>query len=414
MREGYASREGDALSDHDSRKSRTVMDLFDPETYTGVRKPLREAETLPPECYLSEEFYERELSNIFMKCWNLIGREDFIKNPGDYFTRALVGVSMIIMRGPDMKIKAYINSCRHRGTKLLEGTGQCAEIRCPYHGWTYNIDGTLRAFNAMEEARDLEPENFGLLDVKLDTWSGFIFVNFDPDCISLKEFLGNFGDYTDSYGWEDMVTVGHRETVIKTNWKSYVENSMEPIHLPLVHRKSIGHVFASRPAGWEFIHGDPGEFTIMHTITDKSRAVLPGDEGFEHIPNLRGTAAEGTQYIHINPCTTIGADLDCMWFKNMVPEGPHMVRNIAAFCFPKSVVEQPDFNRIIPNYMKRFYLVIDEDNSIAETQFAGLKSLFAPRGRFSHYEHNVHRFDNWVLDRVVGGRESAEQRAAAE
>lgn len=385
------------------------MNLFSTDTYTAVRRPLREAETLPPQCYISEEFYEREVSNIFMKCWNCIGREDYIKNPGDYFTRTLVGISLIIMRGRDKKIRAFINSCRHRGTKLLEGKGQCREVACPYHGWTYNLDGSLRSFNAMDEARNLEPKDFGLIEVKLDTWLGFIFVNFDPDCISLKQFIGRLGDHTDSYGWEDMVTVGHRETVIKTNWKSYVENSMEPIHLPLVHKKSIGHVFASGKAGWRFTHG-PGEFSIMQTITDKSRAVLPGDEGFDRLPNLRGTAADGTQYIHVNPCTTIGADLDCMWFKNMVPEGPHMVRNIAAFCFPKSALERPDFDRILPNYMRRFYLVIDEDNSIAETQFAGINNPFTRKGRFSHYEENVHWFDNWVLDRVVG-REPLEQRS---
>lgn len=377
------------------------MDLFNPATYVAVRRPLREAETLPPECYLSEEFYKREVSNIFMKCWNCMGREDYIKNPGEYFTQSLVGISLIFVRGEDKKIRAFVNACRHRGTKLLEGKGQCSEIMCPYHAWTYNLDGTLHHFNAMQEAKNLNPEDNGLVEVKCDTWMGFIFVNFDPNSITLKEYIGRLGDHTESYRWEDMVTVGQREITIKTNWKSYVENSMEPIHLPLVHKKSIGHVFASGKAGWRFTHG-PGEFSIMHTITDKSRAVLPGDEGFDRLPNLRGTAAEGAQYIHVNPCMTIGGDLDCMWFKMMVPQGTDTVRNIAAFCFPKSAVERPDFNRILPNYMKRFYMVIDEDNSIAETQFIGLTNPLARKGRYSHFEENVHWFDNWVIDRVVG------------
>ncbi len=387
------------------------MDLFSSATYSGVRLPLREAETLPPECYISEEFYKREVSNIFMKCWNCMGRADYIKNPGEYFTQSIVGISLIFMRGEDKKIHAFVNSCRHRGTKLLEGKGQCREIMCPYHGWTYNTDGSLRSFNAMQEAKNLKPEDNGLLEVKCDVWSNFIFVNFDPNCISLKEFIGRLGDHTASYNWDDMVTVGHRETVIKTNWKSYVENSMEPIHLPLVHKKSIGHVFASGKASWRFTQG-PGEFSIMHTITDKSRAVLPGDEGFERLPNLSGTAADGAQYIHVNPCMTIGGDLDCMWFKNMVPEGPHSVRNIAAFCFPKSALERPDFKRLLPNYMKRFYMVIDEDNSIAETQFIGITNPLTRKGRFSHFEENVHWFQNRVLDLVIGPAE-VEKRSAA-
>ena len=389
------------------------MDLFNQETYEGVRRPLREAETLPPECYLSSEFYKREVENIFMKSWNCVGREDFIKNPGNYFTQSLVGVSMIIMRGHDNKNRAFINACRHRGTPLLEDKGQCVHISCPYHGWTYNTDGGLRTFNAMDEALNLDPKDFGLVEVKLDTWSGFIFINFDPDCDSLQNFIGNLGEHTDSYHWEDMVTVGHREMTIETNWKSYVENSMEPIHLPLVHKKSIGQVFGDGKASWKFYHGNPGEFSIMNTITDRSRAVLRGDEGFDRLPNLSGTAALGAQYIHVNPCMTIGGDLDCMWFKNMVPEGPHKVRNIAAFCFPKSALERPDYDRILANYMKRFYMVIDEDNDIAEAQFSGLKNPFTKTGRFSHYEENVHQFDNWVIDCVIGPS-PIEQQVAAE
>jgi choline monooxygenase len=376
------------------------MDLFHPETYAGVRKPLREASTLPVECYLSEEFYRREVENIFKKCWNLIGREDYIRKPGNYFTRELVGISLIVMRGADDKIRAFVNACRHRGTKLLDGTGQCEAVACPYHGWTYNQDGSLRSFNAMGEARNLDPKDYGLLEVKLETWQGFIFINFDQGCAPLKQSLGNFAEHTESYNWSEMVTVRHRETVIKTNWKSYVENSMEPIHLPLVHKKSIGHVFASGKAGWRFTHGP--EWSIMHTITDKSRAILPGDDGFERLPGLKGTAADGAQYIHFNPCTTIGGDLDCMWFKNMQPVGPHMVRNIAAFCFPKSALERPDFDRIIQNYYRRFDLVIDEDNWVAERQFEGLTNPLTPTGRFSHFEENVHWFNNWIIDQVVG------------
>jgi choline monooxygenase len=388
-----------------------VMNLFAPEAYAGLRRPLLEADTLPTECYLSDEFYQREVQNIFMKNWNLVGREDFIKNPGDYFTRELVGISLIIMRGADSRIRAFVNSCRHRGTKLLEGNGQVDCVRCPYHGWSYNVDGSLRSFFKMDEAKNLEPKEFSLVEVKLDTWQGFVFVNFDPNCSSLQQYVTGLADHTSSYKWEDMVTVGHREVVIKTNWKSYVENSMEPIHLPLVHQKSIGHVFASGKAGWDYFHGD--NWAIMNTITDKSRAVLPGDQGFDRIPGLTGTAARGAQYIHMNPCTTIGADLDCMWFKNMVPEGPHSVRNIAAFCFPKSALERPDYDRIIQNYMKRFYQVIDEDNDIAERQFIGITNPMTRTGRFSKYEQSVYWFDNWVVDSVVGPAEPKRLAAVA-
>ena len=389
------------------------MDLFDPNTYRAVRRPLTQAETLPTQVYTSPEFYQREIETIFMKYWNCVGREDYIKNPGEYFIRELVGTSLIIMRGNDHKCRAFLNACRHRGTKLLDQDGRCNVIQCPYHGWSYGVDGRLVAFNRMESVENLAPKDYGLVEIKLETWSGFIFVNFDPDSISLKQYLGNIGRHTDSYHFEEMVTIRRKEYVVRTNWKAYVENSIEPIHLPLVHGKTIGHVFGSTNAQWELIDGRPGNFVIQHTITDRSRAVLHNDRGFANLPNLTGTAAEGAQYVLIHPCTVIGGDLDIMWFKQMQPDGPHMVRNIAALCVPKSALEHPDYEEIIPNYLKRMDMVVNEDSAIAERQFEGMKNPLTRPGRYSSYEKLVHLFDNWVLDQVFGP-EAVAARAAAE
>ena len=122
------------------------MNLFDPELYRGLRRPVEEAETLPLECYTSHEFYKREVKEIFMKSWNCIGRVDFIKRPGDYYTHNLVDVDLIVVRDNDNKVRAFANTCRHRGAKLLEGDGHCAAIHCPYHGWA--ISSTARCWRS--------------------------------------------------------------------------------------------------------------------------------------------------------------------------------------------------------------------------------------------------------------------------
>ena len=149
------------------------MDLFDRNSYADVRRPLLDAATLPPVCYTSKEFYEREVSKIFMRCWNLIGRADYLKNPGDYFTHTLVGISLIVMHGEDGKIRGFVNSCRHRGAKLMDGDGNCKAIRCPYHSWVYSTLGELRSANGMQDTRDFAASEFGLLEIKLDVWCGF-------------------------------------------------------------------------------------------------------------------------------------------------------------------------------------------------------------------------------------------------
>jgi phenylpropionate dioxygenase-like ring-hydroxylating dioxygenase large terminal subunit len=385
-----------------------MLDLLDPNSYAAVRRPLLEAETLPPACYAAPEFYQREVSNIFMKCWNLIGREDYVKNPGDYFTYTLVGISLIVMRGEDGRIRAFVNSCRHRGSRLLDGEGNCSAIRCPYHSWLYSTTGELRGANGMQDTQQFNRADFGLIEVKLDTWSGFLFVNFDPRSVGLQEYLGNIDNHTESYGLDSMVTVRRKEFTVRTNWKSYIENSMEGLHLPTVHKATIG---GTKMENTEVV-GAPGNYIILQSRTAATRAVIGNDAKFDPIPTLRGPAAEGSQYILIYPCTVIGADRDCVWFKQMAPDGPSMVRYSAGFCFPKAALQRPDFDQIVPNYHKRFDLVIAEDNDISEVQLSGLSNPFSRPGRFSIAESMVHTIDNWILDRVVGPSPRRHQMAA--
>ena len=115
-----------------------VENLFDPQHYENVRLPHLEASTLLPWCYTSQDFYQREVERIFVKTWNFVGREDEIPNPGDYFTLEMFGESVIFIRNESGQVRAFANTCRHRGTCLLEGKGNCRTIICPYHAWTYS------------------------------------------------------------------------------------------------------------------------------------------------------------------------------------------------------------------------------------------------------------------------------------
>ncbi len=368
--------------------------------YEAVRRPLAEAETLPPDCYTCEAFYRREVARIFMRKWNLIGRADYWPKPGDYAAMELVGVQYLVMRGRDGRLRAFANSCRHRGAKLLDGEGSCDRIVCPYHGWTYGLDGTLAFANGMEEARDFDPAAYGLAELRLETWAGFAFVNFDPDCAALADYLGDLGDHLASYGLEDMLTVKRAEFVIRTNWKSYVENSMESFHHPTVHRNSVNDPSIKKTV----VVGTPGQYVLVQSDSGgRTRALLKDAPGFPPIPTLSGAAARGSQYLLVYPATMIGCDVDSMWFKQMVPEGPDRVRNIVAICFPRQAVARPDFEAIVGHYYRRFDTAIAEDNEIAERQFAGLSSPLARPGRFSHREPLVHVIDNWVLDQVLAG-----------
>lgn len=377
---------------------RTPGNIFDPRLYARVRLPAMEAETLPAWCYTSQEFYGAEVERIFMKVWNFIGRADHIPNPGDYFTLEFVGVPIIVVRDPAGDLRAFSNTCRHRGTQIVSGEGNCRAFKCPYHSWTYSLQGELLSAPEMHLTTNFDPSQYGLISIRLETWDGFLFINFDPESISLRAYLGDLPDRLASYNFSEMVCVRRKEFSLGCNWKVYVENAMESYHVQTVHRKTI------QKQRREILPPETphGQYVLLYTKHGGSRALLEGDIGFPRITTLTGKAAEGTYYPLIFPSTMFGCTIDCMWYLELHPQGPSRTTLIVGSCFPRAMVERSDFNEVVPRYYKRWDTSIPEDNMISELQQRGLGSPFCVPGRFSYLEPLVHTIDNWVLDRAIG------------
>ena len=373
-------------------------DPFGPERYADVRKPLAEAWTLPPDCYTSESFFRREVETIFLKAWNFVGRADRVPDPGDYAAFDFAGAPVVIVRGRDRRVRAFANTCRHRGARVMTGEGNCRVFSCPYHAWTYAIeDGRLIAAMEMDETAGFERGDFGLIELRLESWAGFLFLNFDAAAPPLADWLGDLPDLLACYRLESMVTVRRAEYELACNWKIYVENAMESYHVPTVHQQTIQKQKRD--------HNPPiasaGEYCGLFTRHSGSRALLPGARGFPYIPTLEGRAAEGTYYILINPSTMFGLTYDCMWWLELHPLGPARTRLIVGSCFPGETVKRDDFDELVGAYYARWDKSIGEDNEVSELQQSGVASPFAQPGRFSVMEPLVHTIGNWVLDRVL-------------
>src|SRR5687768_3232180 len=124
-------------------KWREPEDIMDPRHYEGVRRPFETAETLPAWSYTSQAFYEREVARIFKKYWNCLGHESLLPEPGTYVTTDFVDVPLVLTRGQNGKVHAFINSCAHRGSRVIDGSGKRNVLTCPYHNWSYNLEGAL-------------------------------------------------------------------------------------------------------------------------------------------------------------------------------------------------------------------------------------------------------------------------------
>jgi len=378
-----------------------AQDMFDPAHYAGVRRPLLEAETMPPWTYTSEEFYRREVDRIFMKAWNFLGRVEQVRNPGDYFAVNFAGVPLIVLRDDKGEVRAFANSCRHRGSELLEGTGNCKAIICPYHSWTYGLDGRLAGAPDMGKSTGFRNEDHALVPIHLETWAGFIFVNFDRDAGPLGDFLGDLKEKAAPYQLEDQMLARRREYIMECNWKLFVENAKESYHIATVHRNTINKYASVKLAGYG-VEPARGEYCTTFTTHTGSMALLKGDAGFPTLESLHGRReAGGTLAPLIYPSTYLACTIDCAWYLELHPMGPNRTKLVHGSLFPRDRFARDDFETVAANYYKRWDLTTDEDIVASERQQRGVNSPFCQPGRFSEREPLVHEIDNWILDRVL-------------
>jgi choline monooxygenase len=370
--------------------------ILEPGLYTKARLPLAEAETMPRWCYTSDEFHQEEIRQIFRRTWNFVGRVDEISSGGDFLTVDLFGDSIVVVRDRSDTIRAFANTCRHRGTQLVTGSGNCRVFSCPYHSWAFGLNGGLIGAPGMEGVEGFNKADYGLIPVRLETWGGFMFVSLDQNCVPLQQHLGNAVEIFAPYSFEDMVVTRKTEYDLACNWKLYLENAMEDYHTATVHRVSIGTQVCTR-------EDTVGEWDAIHMPAKSTSAILPGEVSpFPEIESLKGRSAEGTYFTVVYPNWFFAATQDCMWWLHIAPRGPTRSIVTHGACFPRKTRERPDFADVVKKYYKRWDKSLPEDNNISVLQQLGLQSSFNRPGRLSLHEPVVHAIDQWVLDRVLG------------
>ena len=186
--------------------------------------------------YISREFLQLEKEQLWPNIWQVACREEEVPNAGDYVTYDVADDTIIIVRSSDGVLRAFHNVCRHRGRQLVEGCGRAQVFRCPYHGWSYDLGGNNVLVQDEEDyGGALDKQDLKLLEVKLDTWGGFIFINMTPDCEPLREFLDPLPDYLDAFEFEKMRYRWYVSTVMPANWKVALEAFMEGYHVAATH-----------------------------------------------------------------------------------------------------------------------------------------------------------------------------------
>ena len=189
--------------------------------------------------YFSRDWHAREVETVWRKTWQMACRVEEILNVGDQIVYDIVDDSLVVVRtvegdGPDT-IKAYINSCLHRGTMLRTEAGNAKQIRCPFHGWTWNLDGTLKLIPGQWDFPHVDKDRMCLPEAKVGLWGGFIFVNFDPECEPFERYLEILPAHFDTFQLENRYKAAHVAKIMPCNWKLGMEAFIEAYHVSIAH-----------------------------------------------------------------------------------------------------------------------------------------------------------------------------------
>ena len=354
--------------------------------------------TLHRDYYRTEAAFVRERERIFFPEWFCFAREEEVAGAGDWLAREVAGESVLLVRLPDGGLAAHYNVCRHRGSRLVPECGAghfAAGIRCPYHSWTYHLDGRLRTAPYLDEADGIDPETLALHRVEVASWAGFVFVRLasekaDP---TLARQLGGAPERVRRYPLAEL-RVAHRiEYPVAANWKVILENYNECYHCGPVHPELCRLVPAFKQRGgseldWErgIPHRDGAwTFTASGTTT---RAPFPGLDADEQVRH-KG------ELIYPNLMLSLSADHAAAF--RLQPEAPERTTVVCEFLFHPDEIARPGFD---PSDAVEFWdLVNRQDWTICESVQRGMGSRRFTTGFYAPME-------SWSLDirRYVGER----------
>lgn len=366
------------------------------ELKANVALPFGQARAMPKSVYTSQAFVAQELEHIFSKEWLCAGRADALKGPGDYLTMEIAGEPVIILRDRDNRLRAMSNVCRHRMSTLLEGRGHVRAIVCPYHAWTYNLDGSLRGAPAMHMNEGFCKEDVKLPSIRCTVWLGWIMVTLNPDAPDPAEQLKEVENLV---GYLDMANYGEtfrEEHHWNTNWKVLAENFMESYHLPVCHSGTIGGFVSLEkmtcPEGYDAFN--------YHWILKKDDAPLT----VAHPENtvLKGEERVKTWLLAIYPALMITLTPGYFWYLSLHPDGPGKVKILYGGGLHADYVNDPDAQAHFAALKALLDAVNDEDRGCTEKVYKGLLGRLSEPGALSHLERPNYEFATYISSKIAG------------
>lgn len=366
------------------------------ELAANVARPFESAQAMPPSVYTSEEFVAQELDGVFARDWYCVGRADALAKPGDYVTAELARQPVVVIRDREGGLRALSNVCLHRMSTMLEGRGHTRAISCPYHGWTYNLDGTLRGAPAMTLNEGFCKEAYKLPAVRCEEWLGWVMITLNPDAPPVAEQLAEVEGMIAGYDMTNYTETFYEEHVWDTNWKVLAENFMESYHLPVCHAGTIGGL-----SKLDEMVCPPGRAAFnYHTILkdDKLRIAMAHPNN----RRLEGEMRRTTFLLAIYPSLLITLTPGYFWYLSLHPKGPGQVH----IRFGGGMSDDYKADADAQDNFVALKTLLDEvnveDRGCTEKVYAGLSSALARPGHLSHLERPNYDFAQYLYAKLSG------------
>ncbi len=377
------------------------------ELIANVSMPFERARAMPPSVYTSPTFLEHEIKDVFAKDWVMLGRASSLSKPGDYITYELAGQPIFVIRDQNMQLSAMSNVCLHRMSTLLEGSGNRSTITCPYHAWTYNLDGTLRGAPAMHLNSDFCKEHYKLPPVRCEEWLGWIMVTLNPNAPPVAKALAEVEGLIEDYGLEAYTETFRETHVWDTNWKILAENFMESYHLPMCHSGTIG-----RLSKLEEMDCPPGlamfnYHTILKDDTLKIALAHPSNT------RMKGDRRRTTFLLAVYPSMLVTLTPGYFWYLSLHPKGVGQVHMIFGGGMSPDFINDTDAQKHFAQLKALLDKVNVEDRGCTEKVYRGVSAGAARAGHLSHLERPNYDFAQYLAERTGGFKRQLASGTAA-
>ncbi len=413
----YASR----VSTRTAQKVMSV-DEIGREIIAVAQLPLSQARTLPAQAYTSEDFFEWETTHVLRAGWQGLAHVSQIPASGDFLNIDLLGEPLIVVHGKDGKIRVLSRVCPHRSMDIMPkgfgysghgpaeaqaGSADCGHTRiflCPYHAWTFELDGRLKGCPEMHEAENFAREDFGLKSFRTEIWNGFIFVNFDETAPPLAAGLKSMAEDVAAFRFQDLKLIVSREWDCSFNWKVLIENFMESYHHLGIHHKTLQPMMPARDTWTE----EERRFYVRahlpykDTVRDEYAAFAARGDFSKQLPPVPGLDGEQSAewgLFLISPTFLLATAPDRVIWYRLQPLGANRLKLLTTTLVPAALADHPNFaaqQASAAQQLTDFHL---EDMEVCTAVQRGLYASGWQPGRLSHLEMPV-----WLFHRFLAAR----------